>query len=92
MAMVFPSTAGGRGRQKDGSMGAVSGAPLTVTTYGVYSLSLHLRFGLIITMEINVNKTSKGLFLDVEMRLKILKRLNHAGKHPEGIGCHIGAR
>ena len=32
MAIVFPSTAGGRARQKDGSMGAVSGAPLTVTT------------------------------------------------------------
>src|SRR5699024_6067341 len=32
MAMVFPSTAGGRARQKNGSMGAVSGAPLTVTT------------------------------------------------------------
>jgi len=34
-AMVFPSTAGGRARQKDGSMGAVSGAPLTVTTYTI---------------------------------------------------------
>jgi len=32
-AMVFPWTAGGSARQKDGSMGAVSGAPLTVTTY-----------------------------------------------------------
>ena len=41
MAMVFPSTAGGRGRQKDGSMGAVSGAPLTVTT-DTYISSIHL--------------------------------------------------
>ena len=32
-AMVFPSTAGGRARQKHGSIGAVSGALLTVTTY-----------------------------------------------------------
>jgi len=32
-AMVFPLTAGGRDRQKRGSIGAVSGAPLTVTTY-----------------------------------------------------------
>ena len=32
-AMVFPSMAGGKARQKRGSMGAVSGAPLTVTTY-----------------------------------------------------------
>ena len=32
-AMVFLYTTGGRGRQKHGSMGAVSGAPLTVTTY-----------------------------------------------------------
>jgi len=31
--IVFSPTAGGRARQKDGSMRAVSGAPLTVTTY-----------------------------------------------------------
>lgn len=33
MATVFPPTAGGRARQNRGSMGAVSGAPLTVSSY-----------------------------------------------------------
>jgi hypothetical protein len=32
-AMGCPSTAGGGGRQADGAMAAVSGAPLTVSSY-----------------------------------------------------------
>lgn len=38
-AMGFPYRAGGGGRQSGGSMGAVSGAPLTGTTYTLYKRS-----------------------------------------------------
>jgi hypothetical protein len=38
-AVGFPHRAGGGGRQSGGSMGAVSGAPLTGTTYTLYKRS-----------------------------------------------------